>query len=198
MNDPDPVDEHRLIKAEPDQLQNQAESLLREASGFDPLGEWHRVVRVASPRRWKKLRFDALLAHEYRVAAELILLYLEDLASLGRTAALPPVSTSWHEARHDRLSVDHRERSETVLDFALSDRPAVVLALEGATELRIVPRILERMGISDRSGLIDLVDLKGVDRDVRLLARGRRPASGSARTSRRQGRLPACGTRGRR
>jgi hypothetical protein len=171
INEDDPVEERRLIKVKPNDLKIQAEHLLRSSSFFDPLGEWHRVVRIANANRWEKLRLDALLAQEHRVAAELLLRYIEDLAALGRAPALEPVSSKWREARHDRIEVDHRERAETVLDFQLSDRPALVLALEGATELAVVPRILERIGVDDRSGLIDLVDLHGVDGDVRLLAR---------------------------
>ena len=161
--------EDALIAQEPAVIVKQAEALLRTA--FDPLGKWHRIVRISDPSRWKDLRFDALLAHEHRIAAELLLRYYEDLASVGRAPELAPPSETWHEARHDRLTVSRRERAETILDFGLSDRPALVLAVEGETEFQIVPKVLSSRGIDEFGDLIQLINLKGVDGDVRLLAR---------------------------
>ena len=160
-----------LVKVGSDLLQGQAEALLSGARLFDPLGEWHRVVRIANPRRWQDLRNDALLAHEQRIAGELILHFLEDQAALGRYPQLPPVSKMWREARHDRLIIDQRERAETVMDFGLSDRPALYLAVEGQTEVSIVRRVLGLAGYEHLSTWVSVVDLEGVGGDVNLLAR---------------------------
>ena len=159
------------VLKDPDLLLRQAERLLSNADTFDPLGKWHRVTRIGRPERWKDLRYDALLAMEQRAAAEHLLLLREDLAEIGHSPELEPVSTTWREARHGRLSVDVSERAETLLDFHLTDVPAVVLALEGETEMRIASRTLELMGFDERQGQIQLLNLKSVDGDVRLLAR---------------------------
>jgi hypothetical protein len=137
------------------------------------MGEWRRVVRVGAPRRWDRLRFDGLVAHEYRVAAELILRYYEDLADLDLAPDLPALSdTSW-EPRRDRLQVDHWEQAETLLDFGLGDQPALVVAVEGDTEFLLAPRVMELLDIPSESGFYEIVNLKSVDGDVRLLARSR-------------------------
>lgn len=159
------------LVGDPELVLHQAERLLMNADTFDPLGKWSRVTRIGRPERWRDLRYDALVALEYRVAAEHLLMLREDLGETGEAPQLEPVSTTWREARHGRLSVDARERAETLLDFRLTDVPAVVLALEGATEMTIAPRVLSLMGFDERQGEIQLINLKSVDGDVRLLAR---------------------------
>lgn len=163
--------ELRLIEPIQRLLRPQAEALLAHASHFDPLGRWHRVTRIARPSRWEDLRFDALLAMEQRIAAEMLLECREDIASSGQLDALPPVGTTFHEPRHDRLSTTVRERAETVLDFGLADAPSLILAVEGETEMELVRRALEEIGVDTDAALIRLVNFKGVDSDFNLLAR---------------------------
>ncbi len=163
--------ERTLISHTAAELLNQAEHLIRTANGFDPLGKWHRVTRISRPERWDDLRFDALLAQEHRIAAEMLLLFHEDLERMGHARPLPPVSNRFHEARHDRLEATARERGDTILDFGLIDRPGVVLAVEGETEMIVARRLLQLFGFDEGQGLIQLVDLEGVGGDVQLLAR---------------------------
>ena len=171
IDDHDPQIEAGALQLSDDQLLLQAEGLLAEAKLFDPLGKWHRVTRIANRHRWNELRNDALLAQEYRVAAEMMLQFLEDQARHGRAKPLEPVSTTWHEPRHDRLTVDQRERAESVMDFTLSDRPAVYLAMEGQTEVTILNNVLDLAGIESPSHWISVIDREGVGGDVNLLAR---------------------------
>ena len=159
------------LTVDPERLLRQAEHLLANAHSFDPLGKWSRVVRIGSPARWKDLRFEALVAMDYRLAAEHCLGLREDVAAAHMAPELDPVSTKWWGPRHERLAVDVRERAQATLDFQLIDTPSVVVALEGATEMEIAPRVLALMGMEAGQGRIQLVSLKGVDGDVRLLAR---------------------------
>ena len=170
VDDHDPAAEHAALLLDPDVVIGQADALLVAASFFDPLGKWHRVTRIADRGRWNELAFDALLAQEYRLAAEILLLFYEDEHAQGRAAPMPDLSTTWHEPRHDRIRVSQRERAETIMDFRLSDRPAVVLALEGPTELETARRVLHLFGHEELSPLINLVDLEGVNGNVKLLA----------------------------
>ena len=117
------------------------------------------------------LRFDALIAHEQRVAAELLLLYYEDLVAGEKHPPFPRPATSFMRARHDRLQVTAQERLETVMRFRLSTRPSVVLALEGHTELVMVEKLLHQHRIDPVSVGLAVVNLQSVDGDVRLLAR---------------------------
>lgn len=150
---------------------SQADQLLAEAGQFDPLGAWNRVTRIGNSRRWEDLRFDALVAHEFRVAAETLLCFVEDQALQGRAEPLPELSGMYRQPQHDRLRVDSRERSEVVMDFDLSNNPALVLAVEGETEYEIVKRVLDFVGFSRSSWRIAVVNLDGVGGDMNLLAR---------------------------
>ncbi|MDE0614953.1 MAG: hypothetical protein OXI32_11135 [bacterium] len=154
-----------------DLIIRQVDQLLFAAESFDPLGDWSQVVRMANPRRWKDLRYDALLAHEYRIAAELLLLYVEDQARLGITDPPDEPPTGLIHPRHQRLRVDDRERADTVMRFGISDRPALVLAVEGHAEYEIAPRVLEIFGYDPVASRIEVVNLESITGDVKLLAR---------------------------
>lgn len=171
IDDHDPQTEAETLRLSDDRLLRQAEALLLDAKSFDPLGTWHRVTRTANRHRWEELRNDALLAQENRVAAEMILQFLEDQARQGRAGPLKRVSTTAYEPRHDRLTADQRERAETVMDFTLSDRPAVYLAMEGETEVTILNKVLDLAGIESHSHWISVINRQSVDADVNLLAR---------------------------
>ena len=170
IDDNHPLDSWTPLLSNLDLVFQQAQHLLRRASSFDPLGKWSRVVRVGRPRQWGELRYDALVALDYRIAAEQILLFLEDLSDSTRIPA-SPVSRIRSQELKGRLAIDERLRAETLLDFGLTDVPAVVVALEGKTEMQIAPKVLSLMGLDEYQGSIQFVNLKSVDGDVRLLAR---------------------------
>ena len=169
LNDHDRREEERLLTLPPDRFVAQADHLLFHAGSFDPMGSWHRVVRIGSPAHWHELRNEALLAMDYRIAAELLLLHYEDLVKHEVAAPLEPAS-GFHKPHGDRLAVDFRERGETVMDFELSQRPLVVLALEGPTEITFAQALLKHFKVEEKSDLIQLVNLRSIDRDIRLLA----------------------------
>ena len=152
-------------------LVRQADRLLDDAHGFDPLGAWSEVVRIADPRRWNDLRNNALVAHDFRIAAEIILRFVEDQARLGIAEPPDVPSTHFFHPRQERLRVDDRERAETVMRFGISDRPALVLAVEGDAEFELAPRVLEMMGYDPSASRISVTNLKSVRGDVKLLAR---------------------------
>lgn len=49
--------------------------------------------------------------------------------------------------------------------------PAVVVAVEGQTEAAVFPRVFELFGISENSGLIQIVNRESIKGNIRLLAR---------------------------
>ena len=149
----------------------QADRLLADAGSFDPLGAWSQVVRVADPRRWEDLRYDALVAHDYRVAAECLLRYAEEQARLGLADPPDAPPTSLIHPRPQRLRVDARDRAETIMRFGISDRPTLVLAVEGHAEYEIAPRVLKMMGHDPPASRIVIVNLESIKGNVKLLAR---------------------------
>jgi len=165
------VEQVLLSGVGPDALLGQAESLLTQVRFFDPLGDWHQVVRAGAPNRWSDLKFDALQAMEWRIAAEMLLLFYEDLAEQNLADPLPEPPKTWHAPRHDRLRIEYPERSNALQRFRLDNSPAVLVGVEGETEEYMMSRALDWAGYGRDTGLVDIVNLKGIDADVGLIAR---------------------------
>ena len=109
------------MQLDPAQVRAQAEYLFPHAKTFDPLGGWHRVVRLANSASRQELRGDALLALDMRCAAEMLLLFCEDLADRGHGPALPAPAP--HGPLQDRISVSAAVRGQTLLEFSLLTPP---------------------------------------------------------------------------
>ena len=73
-----------------------AEFLLRRARSLDPLPDsWMRLICRAPRRTRDDLTGAALLAMDYREAAEILLLFGEDLASHGQARRCPRWTGRW-------------------------------------------------------------------------------------------------------
>jgi hypothetical protein len=71
------------------QARQDAEWLLLRAHHIDPVGNaWSRLMRRAPRKAWKDLKDAVLLAMDYREAAELLLLFYEDLADRSEAEPL--------------------------------------------------------------------------------------------------------------
>jgi hypothetical protein len=151
-------------------VQQRAEMLLTVASGFDPLGPWHRVVRHAASDAWIRLKGAARSAIDYRVAAEILLRFYEDLISAGVAPPLPDIPALAPHPLHDRLRDQDDDLDAVLTEFGLSPHPALVIVLEGTTEAHIVPRVMQKLGIPRRRDFIELVNARGVDHDLGALA----------------------------
>lgn len=141
-----------------DEAQSAAERLLSSASGMDPLGPWHRLVRQANPQSWEKLKDRARLANDLRVAAELLLLFTEDLAG---SPIPPPTGNGW-TPRHDRLSRHDEPLDRTLEEFGLSPHTRVTLIVEGESEAQTVTRVMDHLGIPRRGEEIHVLNMRGV------------------------------------
>lgn len=147
-----------------------AERLLGVAESLDPLNDWYELTRLCRPDRWYKLRGDALVAVDYRVAAEILLRFYEDLATAGAASPLEPVPKQFYAARRRRLNTDRSELDQVLTEFGLSPQPSLVLVLEGDTEWFLVPRTMDLMGFPRQRTFIELFKGRGVDTDFGLLA----------------------------
>ena len=67
------------------QARQDADWLLLRAHRIDPAGDsWSGLIRRAPSRAWEGLKDAALSALDYRIAAEILLLFYEDLAARGQ------------------------------------------------------------------------------------------------------------------
>jgi antitoxin component HigA of HigAB toxin-antitoxin module len=167
----DPAAMSRLLGYPAAQARQDAEWLLHRASYLDPAGRsWSQLMRRAPRTSWKDLKNEALLAMDYREAAELLLLFYEDLAQHDQAEPLPTIpDKSWHSL-HERLSYRHNTLDQNLMELGISPHPRVVLAVEGDTEQVHAPLVWQALGYPDAPELMRLLKLGTVDRDLEKVA----------------------------
>jgi hypothetical protein len=167
----DPVMISRQLGYTAAQARQDADWLLLRAHRIDPVGDsWSRLIRRAPSRAWEGLKDAALSAVDYRVAAEILLLFYEDLATCGHAEPLPDVPPG--SSHHLRYRLSHRDRTldEDLTYLGLSPHPRVVLAVEGETEEVHTPLIWKELDYPDAPELMRPLKLGGVDRDLGKVA----------------------------
>ncbi len=156
----------------PEALAATAGTLLGQARLFDPLGKSFDLIRQAHPKTWSGLRGDALMAMEYRIAAEVLLRALDDLGRTDLSMPPPRKGRMYATTLDDRLVAEPERLEDLLADHGLSPRPFVLLVLEGDTEMMLMPRVLDEIyGKPVPPTIIELVDMKTIDRDLDLLVR---------------------------
>jgi hypothetical protein len=167
----DPVAVAESLDVAPEEVRAYAESLLHRAHRLDPTGDWSRLIRRAPRRAWKTLTGDALVALDHRLAAEVLLLFYEDLALRGKAAPLPDLpGVAWHPL-HDRISAKRGEELDRLLaHLGVSPHPGVVLVVEGETEELLVPRVFDHLELRHTPDLVRLLCMRGADKQLPLVA----------------------------
>jgi hypothetical protein len=156
------------LRTTPEATVETAERLLIAADFMDPLGDWWDLIRFGRRDRWEKLKHVALLALDHRIAAEMLLRFHEDLAARGVTTPVDPPDRRYYHPRHRRIPQDDAALEATVTEFGLSPHPAVVLVIEGETEVELIPRALDAFLPGWRSR-VRWVKAGGVDSNLDLL-----------------------------
>lgn len=167
----DPVMISRQLGYTAAQARQDADWLLLRAHRIDPVGDsWSRLIRRAPSRAWEGLKDAALSAVDYRVAAEILLLFYEDLATCEHAEPLPDVPPG--SSHHLRYRLSHRDRTldEDLTYLGLSPHPRVVLAVEGETEEVHTPLVWKELDYPDAPELMRPLKLDGVDRDLEKVA----------------------------
>ncbi len=155
---------------EADRLLDTARQLLREARHLEPYDDWYKALRLYDPDIWEALRGDTLVALDRRIASELLLRFHDDLIITGLIPqGVPPGRMD--EPHRERLKTDRSELDEVLMDVGLSPHPSLVLALEGETEMIIVPRLMRLLGVKDAPDFIRLFQYGGVEQSFHLLVR---------------------------
>ncbi len=149
-----------------------AESLLFRGHSIDPLGDWYQLVGLAHPESWKELKKEARLAMDFRVAAEVLLRSLDDLGR--KDLSRPPEATvrmAW-AILDDRLPSDAAGLEKQLMSRGLSPHPSLLLALEGKTEMNLMPRVMEEIfGAPVPERLVECVLMDTVNQNLDLFVR---------------------------
>jgi hypothetical protein len=154
------------LKLDADWLTDSAAMLLNEADRIDPLGGWAEVVARADAERWKLLRGSARRALDLRITAELLLACHDDLAG---AVPSPPQSRPRVRGPFALRLKPTRPLDEMLTEFGLSPHPRLVLVVEGATELLLIPRAMAILGISGDEDVISVQNAEGVEKDLNAL-----------------------------
>lgn len=167
----DPTAMSRTLGYTATQARADAEWLLSCAHQVDPVGyAWSRLMRHAPRKAWKDLKDTALLAMDYREAAEILLRFYEDLADHSQAEKLPSMPRmSWHPL-NERLSHRPDTLDQDLMQLGISPHPRVVLAVEGEAEEVHAPLVWKALGYPEAPELIRLLKLGGVDRDLEKVA----------------------------
>jgi hypothetical protein len=120
---------------------------------------------------------------DFRVAAEILLKYYDRLVAAGRAKPLPEPQPRFGGAFDDRLK-PRRALDSLLTEFGLSPHPRFVVVVEGPTEGRIFPRVMETLGVEVSRDTIWIEDAEGVDRDISSLLAHYAPALDEPREDR--------------
>lgn len=162
----DPIAIRRRLRYPAAQVREDAEWLLYKARHVDPTGgSWSQLMRRAPRKTWERLKDAALLAMDYRQAAELLLMFYEDLVAYGEAEPLPkpPLPGElWHPVV-ERLSYRKDTLDQNLMELGISPHPRVVLVVEGDTEQVHVPLVWKTLDYPDAPELMRILKLGGVD-----------------------------------
>jgi hypothetical protein len=73
-------------------------------------------------------------------------------------------------SRLERLSARPSSLDAVLTDLHVSPHPSVVVGVEGATELKLVPRVAELLGVTLDPTWIQIEEFGGTTKDLSLLA----------------------------
>lgn len=159
-----PTDMASKLGASREEVARRADHLLLRASSIDPLGPWSRLSRHATPKHQQKLKGLALLALDFRQAAEMLLLFAGDLGE-----APPPSAATFWAPINERLSRHGESIDAALQSVGVSPHTRVALIVEGETEVLIARKILEHLGHGAHPDGLEIVSMHGVTDEERIL-----------------------------
>jgi hypothetical protein len=156
----------KWLQVDADWIRETARALLALADGIDPLGDWLQLVREAHPDRWTKLKGEARTALDYRIAAEILLRYYDDLARGRRARPLEKPAGPREPSEFASRLKPQRDLDALLTDFGLSPHPSLILVVEGETEYLLFPRVMDLFGIRRDEDFIRIENMRGVGKDL--------------------------------
>jgi hypothetical protein len=155
----------------PDELLAIGERLIHSANFLDPNRAWIDLLRNMEPSRWTEITGPGLMAIDFRVAAELILVCYEDLAASNQAPPLPELPLMVAHPLKDRLEREPEKLDPTLTHYGLSPHPALVIAAEGVSDEYILRKTLELLRVRPGRAFIDIAATGGIDKNFDTLVR---------------------------
>ncbi|MHB8290641.1 MAG: hypothetical protein ACYDEY_15725 [Acidimicrobiales bacterium] len=162
----------KALGTSPEEVFMAADNLLSNAHAIDPLGPLYELVRYAQPDVWKDLKGDARLAMDMRTAAEVLLRGLEDIGRADLATLPPREGRMVWDTLDDRIPANSTGLDQALTSRGLSPYPSVILALEGKTEMMLMPGVLDTVFKRPvPSTMVEPVVMGGIDQKFDLLVR---------------------------
>jgi hypothetical protein len=158
------------IEYDAEQASSDAQWLLLAANHLDPMGDWSELVKYADPRRWQSLRGDVLAALEHRIAAEILLLFIDELTTRGASDPIPKLRGNFWHPMVERLSYKPKTMDQVLDDLGVSPHPRAVLIVEGESEYATVPKVVEALNLQLAPDLVRVISMGGIHKDLNLIA----------------------------
>lgn len=174
----DPVETMSWLGTTAQEARSQAEALSLSAGWRDPFGPLYDIVRRCDSFVWGDLKGDARRSIDERVAAEIFSMWTDDLVTTGATPAIAGPPLAQVPLRHQRITDRDSSLDAALSKVGISPFPSLVLALEGKTEIMLMPKVFDLLGIDHGTNRMLLVDLHGADADPSLLATHAMPQTG--------------------
>jgi hypothetical protein len=174
----DPVETMTWLGTTAQEARAQAEALSSSAAWRDPFGPLYDIVRRCDSSAWDALTGDARRSIDERVAAEMLSMWTDDLVTAGAAIAFEEPPLAQVPLRYQRITDRDSSLDAALSKAGISPFPSLVLALEGKTEMTLMPKVFDRLGIDHGINRMLLVDLHGADADPSLLATHAMPRTG--------------------
>lgn len=174
----DPVETMTWLGTTAQEARSQAEALSLSAGWRDPFGPLYDIVRRCESSVWDDLKGDARRSIDERVAAEILSMWTDDLVTTGAAPAFTGPPLTQVPLRHQRITDRNSSLDAALSKAGISPFPSLVLALEGKTEMTLMPKVFDLLGIDHGTNRMLLVDLHGADADPSLLATHAMPQTG--------------------
>lgn len=156
----------KWLRLSAEAIARQSEALRLAGSFVDVLGDFYDLVRRAKPAAWSTLRGEALVAMDYRMSADILHRFAAHLDQADEDPPLRTTPTSQQGLGDRSHSLD-----AALTTLQLSPHPAVVIAVEGKTDLRLVRLVMDLLGMPSGENWYRVIPFDGTKRDLSLLAR---------------------------
>lgn len=164
----------KFLGLEVEDINKYREAVGGQGLSIDPLANWYDLVKYTDYDKRQKLKGNALLAQDFYLISDMLALFLEDL-----TDKKPLETGSLHDSMRGRGKerfygkklnyIDRDVLIRILRQYGINPRPRLVLIVEGYTEETALPIISNAMNIPLERFDIEIVNIRGIDKDLREL-----------------------------
>ena len=133
---------------------------------FDPLRDWHDLIRIMRPRALETVKGETRTALMYRDIAGVLTWFLHDLNGKEGEPDMPLDDTDakWKkDVYSDPFNYrTHKTRQAIARRFIRDASTRLYLLVEGETEVKVIEKICERREISLAGDAVMVLDRKGI------------------------------------